>query len=35
VVKKGILPGAKIGGEWKRILIDKWIKENSLNKHKR
>lgn len=34
LARKGILPGVKIGGEWrfKKDLIDKWIEERSLNK---
>ena len=35
LARKGILPGVKIGGEWrfKKDLIDKWIEERSLNKN--
>jgi len=34
LARKGVLPGAKIGGEWKfrKDLIDKWIEEESLSK---
>ncbi|MBC7334425.1 MAG: helix-turn-helix domain-containing protein [Actinobacteria bacterium] len=36
LARKGVLPGVKIGGEWrfKKDLIDKWIEEKSLNKGK-
>ncbi|HEB73701.1 MAG TPA: DNA-binding protein [Candidatus Desulfofervidus auxilii] len=32
LARKGVLPGVKIGGEWrfKKNLIDKWIEEGSL-----
>lgn len=34
LARKGVLPGAKIGGEWRfrKDLIDKWIEEESLSK---
>jgi len=34
LARKGVLPGTKIGGEWrfKKDLIDKWIEEKSLDK---
>ena len=34
LASKGVLPAAKIGGEWrfKKDLIDKWIEEKSLSK---
>ena len=34
LARKGVLPGVKIGGEWrfKKDLIDKWIEEKSLDK---
>ncbi len=35
LARKRVLPGVKIGGEWrfKKDLIDKWIEEKSLNKN--
>jgi len=36
LARKGVLPGVKIGGEWrfKKDLIDRWIEEKSLDKKK-
>ena len=36
LARKKVLPGVKIGGEWrfKKDLIDRWIEEKSLNKNK-
>ena len=34
LARKGVLPGVKIGGEWrfKKDLIDRWIEKMSWNK---